>query len=147
MCITPIQNSDIFTTRGIFITLVHLEPCQTCAMESFAKKVNGHNYFRTISFWLSHFSEDILINLFCICSTYQEDYTYEQPVISSYRNKPIEENNICKANHLTWRWSISIIYFTFLNVQKCVTLLMIRLFKLAIKVFALLLIDWNMTVS
>ena len=38
------------------------------------------------------------------------------------------------------------IYFTFLNVQKCVTLLMTRLFTLTIKILALLLIDWNMTV-
>ena len=36
--------------------------------------------------------------------------------------------------------------FTFLNVQKCGTLLMIRLFTLAIKIFTLLLVDWNMTV-
>ena len=41
---------------------------------------------------------------------------------------------------------MSMIYFTFLNVQKCITLLMIRLFKLAIKIVCLVLIDWNMTV-
>ena len=42
--------------------------------------------------------------------------------------------------------SISMFYFTFLNVQKCASLLMMRLFTLAIKILALLLIDWNMKV-
>ena len=37
--------------------------------------------------------------------------------------------------------SISMIYFTFLNAQKCATLLMTRLFMLTIKILTLLLID------
>ena len=42
--------------------------------------------------------------------------------------------------------SISMIYFTFLSVQKCATLLIIRLFTFVIRILALLLIDWSMTV-
>ena len=36
--------------------------------------------------------------------------------------------------------------FYLLNLQKCITLLIIRLFTLAVKILALLLIDWNLTV-
>ena len=45
-----IQKPGIFRTRGISLTLVNSEPCQTPAMEHFTKIFIGYNYFCNISF-------------------------------------------------------------------------------------------------